>query len=161
MGSGPDIRPSVDANPPGQDSPEIDWDGVKAPSVAAFEILAQTAFDRLPDEFRALCADVIFNVTEFPEDDVCKELEAESPFDILGLFTGIGLPQQGYAPQTGQMPNTIHLYRRPILDYWAEHDETLGGIVTHVLVHEIGHHFGFSDDDMEAIEAGVETEAER
>ncbi|MBA4334124.1 MAG: Zn-dependent protease, partial [Methylobacterium sp.] len=83
-------------------------------------------------------------------------LEAESPFDILGLFTGIGLPQQGYAPQTGQMPNTIHLYRRPILDYWAEHDESLGHIVTHVLVHEIGHHFGFSDEDLEAIERAAE-----
>ena len=133
-------------------SAEIDWDGVKAPSQDAFEVLAQAAFDRLPEEFRALCSDVIFNVTEFPEDDVLKELEAESPFDLLGLFSGVGLPQQGYAPQTGQMPNTIHLYRRPILDYWAEHDESLGSIVTHVMVHEIGHHFGFSDEDMEAIE---------
>ena len=131
---------------------EIDWDGVKAPSQAAFETLAQAAFDRLPEEFRALCSDVIFNVTEFPEDDVLKELEAESPFDLLGLFSGVGLPQQGFAPQTGQMPNTIHLYRRPILDYWAEHDESLGSIVTHVMVHEIGHHFGFYDEDMEAIE---------
>ncbi|MCA0420518.1 MAG: metallopeptidase family protein [Proteobacteria bacterium] len=133
-------------------SAEIDWDGVKAPSQDAFEVLAQAAFDRLPEEFRALCSDVIFNVTEFPEDDVLKELEAESPFDLLGLFSGVGLPQQGFSPQTGQMPNTIHLYRRPILDYWAEHDESLGSIVTHVMVHEIGHHFGFSDEDMEAIE---------
>ena len=137
-------------------STEIDWDGVKAPSQEAFEVLAQAAFDRLPEEFRALCSDVIFNVTEFPEDDVLKELEAESPFDLLGLFSGVGLPQQGYAPQTGQMPNTIHLYRRPILDYWAEHDESLGAIVTHVMVHEIGHHFGFSDEDMEAIEQAAE-----
>ena len=128
------------------------WDGARAPSAAAFEALAQTVFDRLPDEFRALCGDLLINVTEFPEDDVLKELEAESPFDLLGLFSGVGLPQQGYAPQTGQMPNTIHLYRRPILDYWAEHDETLGALVAHVLIHEIGHHFGFSDDDMEAIE---------
>ena len=131
---------------------EIDWDGVKAPSQAAFEVLAQAAFDRLPEEFRALCSDVIFNVTEFPEDDVLTELEAESPFALLGLFSGVGLPQQGFSPQTGQMPNTIHLYRRPIVDYWAEHDESLGSIVTHVMVHEIGHHFGFSDEDMEAIE---------
>ena len=128
------------------------WDGARAPTIADFEVLAQAAFDRLPDEFRALCADVVCNVTDFAEDDVVNELEAESPFDILGLFTGIGLPQQGYAPQTGQMPNTIFLYRRPILDYWAENDESLGAIVTHVLVHEIGHHFGFSDEDMEAIE---------
>ncbi|WP_353183926.1 metallopeptidase family protein [Bosea sp. (in: a-proteobacteria)] len=131
---------------------QIDWDRAKAPSLEAFEDLAQAAFDRLPQAFRALCADVVFNVTEFPEDDVLKELEVESPFDLLGLFTGVGLPQQGYAPQTGQMPNTIHLYRRPILDYWAEHDESLGSIVSHVMIHEIGHHFGFSDEDMEAIE---------
>jgi len=131
---------------------QTDWSDAKAPSLEAFEGLAQIAFDRLPQAFRALCADVVFNVVEFPEDEVLKELEAESPFDLLGLFTGVGLPQQGYAPQTGQMPNTIHLYRRPILDYWAENDESLGDIVTHVMVHEIGHHFGFSDEDMEAIE---------
>ena len=139
-----DSVPRIKATEP-RAAGEAAWDELKAPTVAAFELLAQAAFDRLPDAFRALCSDVLFNVTEFPEDDVCKELEAESPFDILGLFSGVGLPQQGYAPQTGQMPNTIHLYRRPILDYWAEHDETLGAIVTHVLIHEIGHHFGFSD----------------
>ena len=133
-----------------------DWAQAKAPSLDVFEVMAQEAFDRLPEEFRALCSDVLFNVTDFPEDEVLKELGAESPFDLLGLFTGVGLPQQGYAPQTGQMPNTIHLYRRPILDYWAEHDETLGEIVTHVLVHEIGHHFGFDDDDLEAIERAVD-----
>jgi predicted Zn-dependent protease with MMP-like domain len=160
MGSVPRISASAtalaSASAQADADTSVDWGTAKAPSIAAFEVLAQEAFDRLPDEFRALCSDVIFNVTEFPEDDVIKELEAESPFDILGLFSGIGLPQQGYAPQTGQMPNTIHLYRRPILDYWAEHDETLGGIVSHVLIHEIGHHFGFSDEDMEAIEAAAE-----
>ena len=144
--------PSIKASAPAESSQGLDWDGVRAPSGAEFEILAQAAYDRLPEDFRKLCADLIINVTEFPEDDVLKELEAESPFDLLGLFSGVGLPQQGYAPQTGQMPNTIHLYRRPILEYWAEHDESLGAIVTHVLVHEIGHHFGFDDDDMEAIE---------
>jgi predicted Zn-dependent protease with MMP-like domain len=144
--------PSIKASAPAESLQGLDWDGVRAPSGAEFEILAQAAYDRLPEDFRKLCADLIINVTEFPEDDVLKELEAESPFDLLGLFSGVGLPQQGYAPQTGQMPNTIHLYRRPILDYWAEHDESLGAIVTHVLVHEIGHHFGFDDDDMEAIE---------
>ncbi|WID95747.1 metallopeptidase family protein [Bosea vestrisii] len=148
MGSVPSIKTSASI----EGSQSLDWDGVRAPSSAEFEILAQAAYDRLPEDFRKLCADLVINVTEFPEDDVLKELEAESPFDLLGLFSGVGLPQQGYAPQSGQMPNTIHLYRRPILDYWAEHDESLGAIVTHVLVHEIGHHFGFDDDDMEAIE---------
>ena len=82
-------------------------------------------------------------------------MELESEFDILGLFRGVGLPQGGATPFTGQLPNQVWLYRRPILDYWAESEqgETLGEIITHVLVHEIGHHFGFSDDDMEAIEA--------
>ena len=82
-------------------------------------------------------------------------MEAETPFDLLGLFRGVGLPQESAVAQTGQMPNMIWLYRRPILDYWAEHDETLGSIITHVLVHEIGHHFGLSDDDMEALERGA------
>ena len=139
-------------------SAEIDWDGVKAPSQDAFEVLAQAAFDRLPEEFRVLCSDVIFNVTEFPEDDVLKELEAESPFDLLGLFEGRGISER-FTVETGEMPNRITLYRRPILDYWAENEETLGDIITHVLIHEIGHHFGLSDDDMERIEASAEIAA--
>ena len=80
-------------------------------------------------------------------------MECETPFDILGLFQGTGLAQAGAVPETGQIPNAVWLYRRPILDYWAEHEETLGHVITHVLVHEIGHHFGLSDADMEAIEA--------
>ena len=87
-------------------------------------------------------------------------MEAETDFDLLGLFQGTGMPFQS-VQSSGAMPNMIWLYRRPILDYWAEHDEALGDIVTHVLVHEIGHHFGLSDDDMEAIEAAaIETAAE-
>ena len=84
------------------------------------------------------------------------DLGAESEFDILGLFQGVGLAQDDAVGHTGQMPNRVWLYRRPILDYWAEHEETLGAVVSHVLVHEIGHHFGLSDDDMEAIEASAE-----
>ncbi|MGL5363099.1 MAG: metallopeptidase family protein [Bosea sp. (in: a-proteobacteria)] len=125
---------------------------LKAPSLEALEVLTRAAFDDLPVAFRALCGDVLIHVTDFPEDEVLTEMEAETPFDLLGLFTGIGLAQGASVAETGQMPNTVHLYRRPILDYWAEHDETLGAIVSHVLVHEIGHHFGLSDADMEAIE---------
>jgi predicted Zn-dependent protease with MMP-like domain len=77
----------------------------------------------------------------------------QSEFDLLGLFQGVGLAQPDSQPATGQFPNMIFLYRRPILDYWAEHEESLGSIVTHVLVHEIGHHFGLSDEDMARIEA--------
>ena len=132
-----------------------DWAAIKAPDLAAFEAMAEAAFARLPAGFRARCAGVILRIADFPEDEVIEEMELESPFDILGLFTGSGLTERGASDETGQMPNMIHLYRRPILDYWAEHDETLGKIITHVLVHEIGHHFGLSDDDMERIEAGV------
>ena len=80
--------------------------------------------------------------------------QAQSEFDLLGLFQGVGLPQQSHG-DIARLPNMIWLYRRPILDYWAEHEETLGHIVRHVLIHEIGHHFGLSDADMEAIEASA------
>lgn len=130
---------------------------LKAPTLADFERLADEAFSRLPAEFRAMCGEVIIRVEDFPTDDVLEELEAETPFDLLGLFSGVGMAQDGAVAETGRMPNMIHLYRRPMLDYWAEHDETLGHLVTHVLVHEIGHHFGLSDADMEAIEGRVET----
>jgi predicted Zn-dependent protease with MMP-like domain len=128
------------------------WRDRQAPALEDFEALAREAFDALPDLFRRLVGDVTFAVAEFPEDDVVDELEAESPFDILGLFQGVGMAHDSATPLTGEMPNRIWLYRRPILDYWAEHEETLGAIVTHVLVHEIGHHFGLSDEDMEALE---------
>lgn len=131
------------------------WQNFESPSLAEIERLASESYARLPSKFRALCGGIIFRVEDFPSAEVLKEMDAE-PFDLLGLFTGIGLAQAGAVPETGTLPNTVHLYRRPILDYWAEHKETLGTIVTHVLVHEIGHHFGLSDDDMERIEAAAE-----
>ncbi|HVY00308.1 MAG TPA: metallopeptidase family protein [Pseudorhodoplanes sp.] len=117
--------------------------------------MARAAFERLPRQFRDLCDGVVIRVDDFPTEDVLKELGAESEFDLLGLFQGVGLPFQSESAPT-HFPNMVWLYRRPILDYWAEHDETLGAIVTHVLVHEIGHHFGLSDEDMEAIEAAAD-----
>ncbi len=96
----------------------------------------------------------MIHVDDFPTDEVLDELGAETEFDLLGLFQGVGLPFRSESA-SGQMPNMIWLYRRPILDYWAEHDETLGAIVSHVLVHEIGHHFGMSDHDMAQIEASA------
>ena len=134
------------------------WAGRAAPSLADFEELAAAAFRSLPSEFKALVEGVPCAVAEFPDDETLEELGLDSPFDLMGLFRGIGLPQGGATTMTGQLPNQIWLYRRPILDYWAESDmgETLDEIITHVLVHEIGHHFGFSDDDMEAIEAAAE-----
>ena len=132
-----------------------DWTDAMAPSIPGMEGIAERAYEALPEEFRALTQGVVIRVVDFPEEDVLRELDAETEFDILGLFQGIGLAQDGAVPQSGQMPNMVFLYRRPILDYWAENEETLGHIVTHVLVHEIGHHFGLSDEDMEAIEAAT------
>jgi predicted Zn-dependent protease with MMP-like domain len=129
----------------------MDWSKIEAPSLDDFEALARTAYASLPGEFRALAGAVAFVVQDFPDEDVMRDMELESEFDILGLFQGPDLAAQdaGYAHGSQTM---IFLYRRPILDYWAEHHETLGDIVRHVLIHEIGHHFGLSDDDMEAIE---------
>ncbi len=128
--------------------------GLTAPTITDIEELAAEAFEGLPESFRALCGNVVIRVEDFPSDDVLRDMRAE-PFDLLGLFQGVGLAQDVGVPETGRLPNMVFLYRRAILDYWAEHEETLGHLVTHVLVHEIGHHFGLSDDDMYAIERQV------
>ncbi len=130
----------------------IDWSGAMSPSLQAMEAMADVAFASLPEGFRSLCEGLIIRVEDFPTDDVLEDMRCETEFDLLGLFQGRGLAQRGAVAQTGETPNMIWLYRRPILDYWCEHEETLGAIVTHVLVHEIGHHFGFSDEDMDEIE---------
>ena len=130
-----------------------DWSNLLAPSLDEFEALAVAALESLPQPFRDLTRDVTCMVAEFPEEEVLDELGIESEFDLMGLFHGTGLPQQGGHVRTGQMPNHIVLYRRPILDEWAERgDVTLEELVTHVLVHEIGHHFGLSDENIHAAE---------
>jgi predicted Zn-dependent protease with MMP-like domain len=144
--------PAMSADPAFADP--LAWRTVKAPSLEELEVLAERAFQRLPEKFRALCEGLVIRVEDFPTDEVLDELRAETEFDLLGLFQGVGLPFQSESAPA-HMPNMVWLYRRPILDYWAEHDETLGAIITHVLVHEIGHHFGLSDDDMATIEATV------
>jgi len=124
---------------------------VQAPSLAELEAIADEAFKRLPRRFRDLCKDVVIRVEDFPTDEVLDALDAESPFDLLGLYHGVDMARQSVMDPAA-MPEMVFLYRRPILDYWAEHEDTLGQIVTHVLVHEIGHHFGLSDADMHRIE---------
>jgi len=126
-----------------------------APSLDDIEEIARESFAALPQNFRDLVGAVPIRVTDFPDEEVMRDLGLQSEFDILGLFQGIGMAHDSAVPETGRAPNMIWLYRRPIIDYWAEHEETLGAIVSHVLVHEIGHHFGLSDDDMDAIYDGA------
>jgi predicted Zn-dependent protease with MMP-like domain len=131
-----------------------EWASKGAPSLADLETLAALAWKRLPRQFRELCDNVVIRVEDFPTDEVLAEMDLESPFDLMGLFHGVSIERRSVMDAAG-MPNMVYLYRRPILDYWAEHNETLGHLVTHVLVHEIGHHFGLSDADMEQIEASA------
>jgi predicted Zn-dependent protease with MMP-like domain len=131
----------------------MDWIQAHAPTLDEIEKLASRAFVDLPDGFRTLAGDVIFMVQDFPGDDVVDEMQLETPFDILGLFSGPDLADRESSYASPE-PTMIFLYRRPILDYWSENGEPLGHIVRHVLIHEIGHHFGLSDEDMEAIEEG-------
>jgi predicted Zn-dependent protease with MMP-like domain len=127
---------------------------LKAPSLAEFETLAIEAYSRLPARFRARCEGVVVRVEDYPTGEVLDEMGVESELELMGLFQGVGLPFRSDSEPV-QMPNMVWLYRVPILLYWAEHDESLGAIITHVLVHEIGHHFGLSDEDMAEIEAAA------
>lgn len=127
------------------------WQGRKSPSLADIEMLAEAAFDRLPPDFREMASGVVLRIEDFATDEVLDELGIASELDLLGLYQGVSLDRKSVS-DTSLSPDMVFLYRRPILDYWAEHDDTLEGIVTHVLVHEIGHHFGLSDGDMAAIE---------
>jgi len=123
------------------------------PSLAAIEALAERALAEIPDELKRPLGPVVIRVEEFPDAETEEEMGLDSPFDILGLYRGVALPHKSVSDPRPHI-DMIFLYRRPILDYWCETGEPLERIVRHVLIHEIGHHFGFSDDDMDRIEAG-------
>jgi predicted Zn-dependent protease with MMP-like domain len=127
---------------------------VTAPTIADIERIADAALRTIPQELLSHVGNVVIQVEDFPDEETEQEMALESPFDLLGLYRGVDLLRKsiGDAPQSLDM---IFLYRRPLLDYWCETGEDLTDLVRHVLIHEIGHHFGFSDDDMEAIEAGA------
>jgi predicted Zn-dependent protease with MMP-like domain len=125
---------------------------LRAPTLQDIDTLAEAAFARLPASFRRQCEGLVIQVVDFPDDETLDEMGVESEFDLLGLFRGRGLAQRGAVEETGELPNMIWLYRRPLLDFWCDGEDSLGTVVTHVLVHEIGHHFGLSDADIEAIE---------
>lgn len=128
------------------------WAQSPAPSLEDFEKLAQTAFEALPAEFRALAGEVEIRVQDFAEDALLDEMGMESAFELTGLYDGVDLSRRSVFEATP--PSRVFLYRRPILDEWAERgDVTLEFLIAHVLVHEIGHHFGLSDAQIDAIEA--------
>ncbi len=123
------------------------------PSLDEIETIARETLANLPDRFRRHAEGVIVRIEEFPDEEVEREMDLESPFDLMGLYTGVSLDHQsvGDLPRT---PNMIFLYRRPLLDFWCEEgSEDFAHLIRHVMIHEIGHHFGFSDEDMETIEA--------
>jgi predicted Zn-dependent protease with MMP-like domain len=130
----------------------IDWQRVVAPELSDFEEMAEAAWLRLPAEFRAKAGDLVIRIEEFPTDEVLDALDIEDPLDLLGLYQGVSLDKKS-SLDVAQQPDMVFLYRRPLLDEWANSGEHLGDLITHVLVHEVGHHFGFSDDDMDRIEA--------
>lgn len=128
-----------------------EWRDAMAPDLTVFQSIAAAAWERLPGQFRQMCGDLVIRVVDFADDDVLDELDIESPFELLGLYQGVSLDKQSTLDPSRE-PDMVFLYRRAILDEWTNGEDSLGEIITHVLVHEIGHHFGFSDADMEAIE---------
>jgi predicted Zn-dependent protease with MMP-like domain len=122
------------------------------PSLADLEALAERALGTIPAELKRHLGRVVIRVEEFPDAETGEEMGLESPFDILGLYRGVALPHKSVSDIRAE-PDMVFLYRRPLLDYWCETGEDLYAVVRHVLIHEIGHHFGFSDEDMERLEA--------
>ncbi len=130
-----------------------DWRGATPPSLDDFAAIAEAALATLPAAFSKLAGEVVFRVQDFADDEVLDALGLDDPFELTGLYQGVDLATRSVL-DPNPTASMVFLYRRPILDEWADHgDITLGELITHVLVHEIGHHFGLSDDDIEAIEA--------
>lgn len=130
----------------------VDWQDISAPDIARIEALAQEALSVLPDAFAGQSSAVVLRVEDFASDEILAALEIEDPFELTGLYDGIPLTEKSVMDQPLQ-PDTIWLFRRPILDEWAARgDQPLGHLVAHVLIHELAHHFGWSDDDIAAID---------
>ena len=131
---------------------KCEWGSRAAPSLDDFTALAREAFDALPEPFKGLAGDVVFRIQDFADEETLEALGIEDPFELSGLYQGVDLSRRSVLDPGGPA-SMVFLYRRPLLDEWAERgDLTLSELVTHVLVHEIGHHFGLSDDDIHHIE---------
>lgn len=121
------------------------------PDLADIEDMARASLSTIPEPLRRFTENVVIRVEDFPDADVAREFALETPFDLLGLYRGVSLGQKSVSDLPTDV-DMIWLYRRPILDFWCETGDSLKKIVRHVLIHEIGHHFGFSDEDMDRIE---------
>jgi predicted Zn-dependent protease with MMP-like domain len=125
-----------------------------APSAAEIEAIARHALETLPEPFASHLSDVVLQVEEFADQETLAEMGIEEPFDLTGLYEGLPLSEKSVS-HSGTLPDRIRLFRRPILDEWSANDYSLEQLVRHILIHEVGHHFGFSDDDMHALEAAT------
>lgn len=134
----------------GNDNGPSDFSRVP-PTAADIEALAQAALLTIPEELASHIKDLVIRVDDFPDEETEKDMELETPFDLLGLYQGVAMPDK-VGPAQNSDVDIIFLYRRPLLDFWCETGEDLADLVRHVLIHEIGHHFGFDDEDMERIE---------
>ena len=124
------------------------------PSAEEIEAIARSTLDSLPEPFAPTLGDVVLIVEEFADDETLEAMDIDDPFDLTGIYEGVPLPDRS-VDQSGTLPERIRLFRRPILDEWAGSAETLEHLVAHVLIHEVGHHFGLSDEDMHALEDSV------
>jgi predicted Zn-dependent protease with MMP-like domain len=124
------------------------------PTAEEIEAIARQALEALPAPFAGSLGDVVLLVEDFADDETLKSMGIDDPFELSGLYEGVPLTDRS-VDQSGTLPETVRLFRRSILDEWAGSDDTLEHLVAHVLVHEIGHHFGLSDDDMHALEESV------
>lgn len=133
---------------------QMHWLAATAPTLEDFEQMAQSAWEKIPHAFRAIAGDLVIRVEDFASDDLLSELGIDDPFELTGLYQGLSVAEQS-VQDAAREPDMVFLYRRAILDEWAGGGEELGHLIAHVLIHEIGHHFGFSDDDMDAINNDV------
>lgn len=127
-----------------------------APSADEIEALARAALERLPPQFAAHLGELVLTVEEFADPALLAQMGIEDPFELTGVYEGLPLHEKSI-DHSGQVPDRIRLFRQPILDEWIERgDEALENLVAHVLVHEVGHHFGLSDETMHALEDAAE-----
>ncbi|GLR47922.1 metallopeptidase family protein [Sphingomonas astaxanthinifaciens] len=128
-----------------------------APSFEEIEAIARQSLDRLPEPFAATAREIVLRIEEFAEEEILAEMGIEDPYDLTGLYVGRPLTERS-VDESGRFPDQVFLYRAPILLEWMEGEDSLEHLVAHVLIHEIGHHFGLSDEDMHALEEAAEHE---